>query len=106
MVSSVHCDANMNEDNKEIMDEEGRSAPLSKNAVSAFRFHANYFLLTWKIPLKVSSIHIKHMYIQPFTTIVDWPEVGCLMEVSTILYICRYCVFTWYGRDKWIMQTT
>ena len=23
------------------------------------------------------------MYIQPFTTIVDWPEMGCLMEVST-----------------------
>ncbi len=20
------------------------------------------------------------------------------MEVSTLFYICRYCVFTWYGR--------
>ncbi len=38
------------------------------------------------------------MYIQPFTTVVDWPEIGCLMEVSTMFCICRYCVFTWDGR--------
>ena len=38
------------------------------------------------------------MYIQPFTTVVDWPEIGCFMEVSTMFYICRYCVFTWDGR--------
>ena len=37
---------------------------------------------------KGSSYHIKHMYIQPFTKLVDWPEIGCLMEVSTMLYIC------------------
>ncbi len=25
-------------------------------------------------------------YIQPLTTGVDWPEIGCLMEVSTMFY--------------------
>ena len=41
------------------------------------------------------------MYIQPFTTVVDYPEIGCLMEVhvSTMFYICRYCVFTWKSRS-------
>ena len=34
------------------------------------------------------SHHI--MYIQPFTTVVDWPEIECLVEVSTMFYICRY----------------
>ena len=38
------------------------------------------------------------MYIQPFTT-VDWPEIWCLMEVSTIFFIYRYCVFNCYGRN-------
>ncbi len=40
------------------------------------------------------------MYIQPFTTLVDWPEMGCLMEVSIMFRICRYCVFTWNSRYK------
>ena len=59
-----------------------------------FRFHANYFLLPWKIPeekcssmTKGSNYHINHMYIQPFTTIVDWPENWCLMEVYYVLYL-------------------
>ncbi len=38
------------------------------------------------------------MYTQPFITVVDLPEIGRLMEVSTIFYICRYCIFTWDGR--------
>ncbi len=42
--------------------------------------------------------HIKHMSIQPFTIGVDLPEIGCLIEVSTMFYIGRYCVSTWYGR--------
>ncbi len=29
---------------------------------------------------------------------VDWPEIACLMEVSVMFNICRYCIFTWYGR--------
>ncbi len=49
---------------------------------------------------KGSIYHTKHMYIQPFTTVVDWPDIRCLMEVTTMFYICRYCVFTWYGRYK------
>ncbi len=76
-----------------------------------FRFHANYFPLPWKIPegisrRSISSItkgsiyHIKHMYIQHFAMGEDWPEIERLMEVSTMFYICRYCVFTWYGRYK------
>ena len=39
------------------------------------------------------------MCIQPFTTVLDWPEIGCLIEVYTMFYICRYCVSTWDGRD-------
>ena len=73
-----------------------------------FRFHANYFFYLERFLKKsadnqFSSItkgsiyHIKHIYIQPFTTVVDWPEIWCLMEVSTMFYICRYCVFTWWG---------
>ncbi len=40
------------------------------------------------------------MSIQPFTMLVhmDLPEIGLLMEVSTMFDICRYCVFTLYGR--------
>ncbi len=73
-----------------------------------FRFYANYFLLPWKISEEISRrsmlshnfriYHINHMYIQPFTTAGDWPEIGCLKEVSTIFYTCRCCVFTWWGR--------
>ncbi len=47
---------------------------------------------------KGSIYNIKDMYIPPFTT-VDWPEIWSLMDVSTMFYIFRYCVFTWYGRD-------
>ena len=39
---------------------------------------------------KGSIYHIKHMYTQPFTTVVDWPEIWWLMEVSTMFYIWRY----------------
>ncbi len=80
-----------------------------------FRFYANYFLLLyvyyehvwtyiWVLSFtledskkleedqcsaitKGSLYHIKHMYIQPFTT-VEWPEI-----------FCRYFIFTWRGRD-------
>ena len=38
------------------------------------------------------------MYIQPFNTVVDRSDSGCIMEVSTMFYICRYCVFTWFSR--------
>ncbi len=47
---------------------------------------------------KGSIKHIKHMYIHHFTTVVNWPEIGCWMEVSTMFYICRYCDFTLWGR--------
>ncbi len=73
-----------------------------------FRSHAEYFLLSclgkflkWWADHQSSSItkggiyHIKHMYIQPFTIVADWPEIWCLLEVSAMFYICRYCVFTW-----------
>ena len=48
---------------------------------------------------KGSIYHIKHMYIQPFCMEVDWQEIWHLMDVSTMLYICRYCVFTLWGRN-------
>ncbi len=75
-----------------------------------FRFHANYtFFYSGRFLKKLaddqcSSIskgsiyHINHMDMQPFTTVVSWPEIGCLMEVSTMFDICTYCIFTWDGR--------
>ncbi len=58
---------------------------------------------------KGSIFLIKHMYIQPFTTVVDWPKTECWMEVSTMFYICRYFVFT-HDRAavvfwKWFVST-
>ena len=47
---------------------------------------------------KSSIYYIKHRHIQSFSMGVDLPEIGCLMEVSTMFYICTYCVFTWWGR--------
>ena len=33
------------------------------------------------------------MNIQPFSLVVDWPDIWCLMEVSAMCYICPYCVY-------------
>ncbi len=88
-----------------------RCAPLSKNAVSAFQISCTLLSFTLKDSwrklgddqcssvTKASVYHIKHMYIQPLITVVDWPEIWCLMEVSVLFYISRYCDFTWYSRD-------
>ena len=43
---------------------------------------------------KDSIYYVKHMYIQPFSMEMDWPE----MEVSAMFHSCRYCIYTWYGR--------
>ena len=87
-----------------------RSAPLCKNTVSAnsnFMHNTSFYLERFQEKLaddQCSSItegsiyHVSHVYIQPFTTVVDWPEIVCLMEVSIMFNICRYCVFTWRGR--------
>ncbi len=48
---------------------------------------------------KGSIYNFKHVYIQPFTTVVDWPEIWCLMEVTTMFYSCRYCIFAYCGAD-------
>ncbi len=83
------------------------TAAPSKNAVSAFQI--SYKLLSFYLDrflkkladdqcssiTKGSIYHIKHMYMQLFRMEVDWPEIGCLMEISTMFYICRYYVFTW-----------
>ncbi len=47
---------------------------------------------------KGSIYYIKHMYIQPFNTEVDWAEICHLKEVSTMFSICRYCIFTLWKR--------
>ncbi len=47
---------------------------------------------------KGSIFHIKHMYIQTFSMEVDWPEICSVIEVSTMFYICTYCIFTLYGK--------
>ena len=48
---------------------------------------------------KRSIYYIKRIHIYNLLphTVVDWPEIWCLMKVSTMFYICRYCVFTWDG---------
>ena len=51
---------------------------------------------------KGSIYHTKHiMSIQHFTMKVYWPKIGHLhvMEVSVMLNICTYWVFTLYSRD-------
>ena len=70
-----------------------------------FRFHANYFLLPWKIAEEISRqlcsritkgsiYHIRRMYIQPFTTKVVWPEIWCLMKVIYyVLYVQILCFY-------------
>ncbi len=57
---------------------------------------------------KGSICYIKHMYLQPFSMEVDWWEICHQMDVSTMFYICRYCVFTLWGRYKgmWYMLTS
>ena len=80
-------------------------APQSKNVVCAFNItHIVYFLFYLKIAEKkdyhCSSItkgsiyYIEHMYIQPFSMEVYWPEIQHLISVSTMSYLCTYCLFT------------
>ncbi len=49
---------------------------------------------------KGSIYYVKHMYTQPFSMEVDWQEIWHQMDVSTtcMCYICRYCIFTLWGR--------
>ncbi len=81
--------------------------PEVKTLYLHFRYHANYFLLPWYSWKKLaddrcSSItkgsiyHIKHWYIQPFTTAVDCSEIWWLMEVSTMFYNCRMQILHFY----------
>ena len=45
-------------------------------------------------------VSIKHLYIQAFSMEVDWrPEVWLVMEVSTMVYICTYCILTLWGAE-------
>ena len=48
---------------------------------------------------KGSIYHIKHNVHTTITTGVDWPEIGCLMEVSVMFDICTYYILTLYGRN-------
>ena len=80
-----------------------------------FRSHTEYFLLPWKIPEEISRwlmfyhnykgsiYYTKHMYIQPFSIEVDWPEIWCLMKISTMFYICTYCIFTLWGSSGQVL---
>ena len=94
----VYRDSSNNQIIKTILD-------LCPTKLFTIRYHASYFLLLKKLAddqcssiTKGSIYHINHMNIQPFITVVDWPETWCLMEVSAMFYICRYCVCTWDGR--------
>ena len=48
----------------------------------------------------VSTISTIIAIVQPFTMGVDWLKIGCLMEVSIMIDICTYCVFTLYDRPS------
>ena len=48
--------------------------------------------------IKGSIYHTKQISIHLFIMGVDWPEIRCLMEVSVMFDICKYCIFTLYGR--------
>ncbi len=73
-----------------------------------FRFHANYFLLPWKDSWRNQQTMLFNnwrQYLQYQTCEYNplpwewiWPEIAHLMEVSIMINICRYCIFTWYGR--------
>ncbi len=74
-----------------------------------FTIYAYYFFLPWKILEEICSQsialqkliagHIKHMYMQPFTMEVDWPEIGLIiMEVSIM-------IFTLYGNIAALQQS-
>ncbi len=97
------------------------SAPPSKNAVSAFQISCKLLSFTLEdFSLKkladdqCSSItkgsiylYMNHMYIQPFTTKVDWPEIGCLMEVSVLyMQILRFYLGrqTFHNGTSWYYQ--
>ena len=81
------------------------SAPVNKNTVFAFLsnymqttlFHLERFLKKLaKLPMlfhKGSIYHIKHYVHKPFTTVMDWPEIWCLMDVSTIINIWQILNF-------------
>ncbi len=45
---------------------------------------------------KGSIYFMKQMYIQPFTTVVDWPEIWRWMKVSTVFFTWK---LSWYGRS-------
>ncbi len=99
----------LNADRLKICVSQGGLPHNVKTQYLHFRFHANYFSYLGRSEklgddqcsswTKGSIYHINHMSIQPFTTVVDWPETWCLMEVSGMLYICGCCVFTWDGKS-------
>ena len=94
---------------------EDMSASLSKNAVSDF-IQTTFFnlgrFLTKLADNQCPSITKGSIYL-PYKTFVhttfyhstvDWPEIWHLMEVCTMFYICRCCVFTLFVRCVVITQ--
>ncbi len=78
--------------------------PLSKNAVTAFQitckllFYLERFLKKLaddqrSSVTKRSIYYMKHMCIQPLSLEVDWPDIWCLIEVSTVCFIFAHTAF-------------
>ncbi len=42
--------------------------------------------------------HIKYYIYTTFYHSMDWPELGCLMEVTILFDTCTYCILTLYDR--------
>ncbi len=86
------------------------SAPQSNNAVSTFQIICRVlsFVLdnSWSDEQTINPLpklieyllHVYQTYIQPFSMEVDRREIWHQVDVSTMIYICRYCVFTLWGR--------
>ena len=59
---------------------------------SAFLFSLKEELWNWLYMKHTSYVHTT------FYMEVNWSGNWCWREVSTVYYICTYCIFTWYGR--------
>ncbi len=92
-------------------------APLSKNEVFASQIPNNLLPFTRGRFMKKladdqcfsitkgSIYHYKTYLHTSFYHIVEWPGGWYLMEVSTMLFICRYCAFTLWDSSS-VMESS
>ncbi len=102
-------------------DKNNTASPLPHKVETRYlhlRSHAKYFFCLWKFLRWLRSIFFHNLrqyllyqtciYIQPFGIEVDGREIWYQMDVSTVFYNYRYCVFTLWRRptkQKWKQPT-